>query len=146
MTSLSFPDVNVWLALTLENHAGRVAALEWWDAAGGTIAFLRFTQVSFLRLLTTSSAMDGKPLTMAKAWSVYDRLFTDDRLALFPEPPGLEKAFRKLSSSGTPSPKVWADALLLASAQEHGGQFVTFDRALRSRNIARVLLSSGTTL
>ncbi len=75
MSSLSFPDVNVWLALTLANHIHRGLAMEWWNRTGGTIAFLRLTQVSVLRLLTTSAAMDGTPFTLRKAWAVYDRFF-----------------------------------------------------------------------
>ncbi len=94
MTSLSFPDVNVWLALALEHHTHRAAALAWWnqdrfDRAG----FTRFTQVSVLRLLTTAAAMDGQPLTMGQAWQVYDGFVAVDREALFAEPAGFESGF-----------------------------------------------------
>ena len=76
MTSLSFPDVNVWLALLLADHTHRVSAGEWWKSdTSQAIAFCRATQISVLRLLTTSAAMNGKPLTMRQAWQAYDRLF-----------------------------------------------------------------------
>jgi predicted nucleic acid-binding protein len=41
--------------------------------------------------------------------------------------------FRKLSQSPAASPKVWADAYLLAFASGHQGQVVTFDRALENQ-------------
>jgi hypothetical protein len=39
MTSLSFPDVNVWLALMLEDHIHRRAALRWWQNGLRRVAF-----------------------------------------------------------------------------------------------------------
>jgi predicted nucleic acid-binding protein len=38
------------------------------------------------------------------------------------------------------SPKVWADAYLLAFAAEAGLKFVTFDRALKSRGVEVLVL------
>ncbi len=140
MTSLSIPDVNVWLALILGNHTHRRSALDWWSRAEGVIAFSRLTQVSVLRLLTTSAAMDGKPLTLAKAWGTYDKLYSDSRLAFLPEPPDLEKEFRKGSIAGAASPKVWADALLVAMAIGHGAQIISFDRALQTRAVDCLIL------
>jgi predicted nucleic acid-binding protein len=54
-------------------------------------------------------------------------------IAMFPEPPGLERQFRPFSADAIASPKRWADAWLLAFATCHGAQLVTFDRALRLR-------------
>ena len=133
MSFLSIPDVNVWLALILGNHTHRRSALVWWAQAEGVIAFSRLTQISVLRLLTTSAAMDGKPLTLAKAWATYDKLFSDSRVAFLPEPPDLENGFRRASTSGAASPKVWADAFLVAMAIGHRAQIVTFDLALQTR-------------
>ncbi len=134
MTSLSFPDVNVWLALLLADHTHRTAAMEWWDGdLSEVIGFSRFTQIGVLRILTTPAAMGGKPLGMDAAWQAYDRLFEDDRVALLPEPDTLEPQFRALSRSGTASPKVWADAYLAAFAAQYRGTLVTFDRALASK-------------
>jgi len=101
--------------------------------------FSRFTQIGFLRLMTTAAAMDGKPLTMTQAWSVVDRFFDDDRVVFLPEPLGVEERFRELASGGVASPKTWADAWLLAVAQTAAGLLVTFDRALTDRG-ARCLI------
>ena len=130
---LSFPDVNVWMALVLEHHVHREVAKAWWIAAEGSIAFTRFTQVGLLRLLTTSAAMDGRPLRMNEAWQVHDRLFADERVVLLAEPVGVEAVFRKHTSRGSAAPKLWADAWLLAAASSASGIVVTFDRALSAR-------------
>jgi hypothetical protein len=133
MSSLSFPDINVWLALAAPEHIHSGLAHRWWNQENGVIAFSRFTQIGFLRLLTSAAAMDEKPLTMTQAWHVYDRFYDDDRVAFLAEPLDVEKEFRGRSAGKLASPKIWADAWLLAVAQAAGGQLVTFDRALASR-------------
>ena len=97
------------------------------------MAFTRVTQISVLRLLTTHAAMDGKPITMGEAWRAYDRLFEDDRVVFVPEPAGMETRFRRHTSAQAASPKLWADAWLLAFAEAAEGTLVTFDRALAAR-------------
>ena len=97
--------------------------------------------MGLLRLMTTAAAMDGKPLTMAEAWRIHDRLFDDDRVAFISEPAGIEMRFRECASGGTASPKLWADAWLQAFAECAGGAMVTFDRALGARAGKTVLLS-----
>jgi hypothetical protein len=139
MKSLSFPDMNVWLALATAEHIHSAPAKNWWENEDGTIAFCRLTQLGLLRLMTTAAAMDGKPLTIAQAWRVYDRLYDDDRVTFVAEPVEVEKRFREKAVGRTASPKVWADAWLLATAQEAGGILVTLDKALAGRG-ARCLL------
>ncbi len=136
--SLVFPDVNVWVALTI-GHVHQKIALDWWRRERGTIGFCRFTQIGLLRLLATSAAMDGKPLSMKHAWNTYDVLARDERAEFVSEPPALEHAFRGLSSSN-PSPKLWADTYLTAFASECGGSLVTFDRSLARRSRGSVFL------
>jgi toxin-antitoxin system PIN domain toxin len=140
MNSLNFPDINVWLALAAPEHTHAAVARRWWDGESGAIAFSRLTQLGFLRLMTTAAVMDGKPLTIAEAWRVYDRLYDDDRVMFISEPPEAERRFREKASGRTASPKLWADAWLLAVAQAAGGILVTFDKALASRG-AHCLLS-----
>ncbi|HEY6393368.1 MAG TPA: TA system VapC family ribonuclease toxin [Bryobacteraceae bacterium] len=139
--SLVFPDVNVWLALAAEEHVHHARAIAWWRQEVEPIAFCRFTQIGLLRLLTTAAVMNGKPLAMRRAWKVYDGFMGDERVELAAEPPALERIFRELSSSGTrPSPKLWADAYLIAFAVEAGGMVATFDQALSRRGPALVLV------
>ena len=142
-TSLSFPDINVWMALVLEHHVHRPEAKAWWKAAHGPIAFTRFTEIGLLRLLTTPAVMDGKPLGMDEAWRVHDGLFADDRVALFAESADVETRFREYASRPTASPKLWADAWLLAVADSAGGTLITFDRVLAARGPLCLLLETG---
>ncbi len=137
---MNFPDINVWLALAAPEHIHAAVARRWWDEQSGAIAFSRLTQLGFLRLMTTAAVMDGKPLTVAEAWRVYDRLYDDDRVMFVSEPPEVDRRFREKASGRTASPKLWADAWLLAVAQSAGGILITFDKALASRG-AHCLLS-----
>jgi toxin-antitoxin system PIN domain toxin len=138
--SLAFPDVNVWLALST-GHVHQKPALEWWNREARPIGFCRFTQLGLLRLLTTASVMDQTPLSMGQAWKTYDQFFRDERVQFLAEPPLIEPGMRRLSASGQASPKVWADAYLLAFAAETGGVLVTFDRALARRADHGILLT-----
>jgi hypothetical protein len=134
MSLLSFPDINVWLALLIDEHIHRPAALAWWRAdRSQQVGFSRLTQIGVLRSLTTSAAMNGQPLSMAEAWSAYDYLYLDDRVVFLAEPPMLEQAFRGAASNAQVSPKLWADAYITAFAEVSGAQVVTFDQALAGR-------------
>lgn len=141
MSLLNFPDLNVWLALTVSEHVHYRTARHWWGSGHGRIAFSRFTQIGLLRLMTTAAAMGGKPLTIDEAWRAYDRLYSDDRVVFVHDPPEAETHFRKYASARTSSPKLWGDAWLLAVARAAGGALVTFDRALATRGEDCVLLA-----
>ena len=130
---VSFPDINVWLALAAPEHVHAPLARRWWQQEAGAIGFSRLTQLGFLRLTTTAAVMDGKPLTMAQAWRVYDRFYDDDRVLFVSEPPEIDQRFREKAIGRQASPKIWADAWLLAMAQAAGGVLVTFDKALAAR-------------
>lgn len=142
MSSLSFPDVNVWLAIATPEHAHAELAREWWRQESGTIAFSRFTQLGLLRQLTTAATMDGKPLTMEEAWHVYDWFYNDSRVSFIPDPHEADRLFRSSTNQRMASPKVWADAWLLAIAAAAKGRLVTFDKALALRGALCLIESS----
>ncbi len=126
--------MNVWISLLIADHVHRSAALHWWDhEETDVISFCRVTQIGVLRLLTTSAAMNGRPLTSAAAWKAYDRLYSDPRVQFMAEPPSLDDRLRKLSTTPSASPKLWVDAYLAAFAARAGAVLVTFDRALAAR-------------
>ncbi len=131
--ALNFPDMNVWLALATLEHVHSPLARRWWEQEAGGIAFSRLTQLGFLRLTTTAAAMDGRPLTITQAWRVYDRFYDDDRVLFIAEPPEIEQRFRERAVGRQASPKIWADAWLLAVAEASDGVLVTFDKALGAR-------------
>lgn len=136
MNTLNFLDANVWLALVWGRHVHSERARSWFEQAGTKeelFFFCRFTQLTVLRLLTTDQIMGTDTKTMSEAWSVWDRIWADSRIAFLPEPDELEKEFRSRSRLSSRSPKVWADAYLLAFAAIAGLKLVTFDRALQVR-------------
>ena len=134
MNTLNFPDVNVWVALAWRRHIHSEKARLWFEEASGEqYFFCRINQISVLRLLTTERALGGDVHTMSGAWKLWDRVIADERIAFAPEPDGLEPPFRKASQLPSFSPKVWADAYLLAFAEAAGLKLVTFDRALKTR-------------
>jgi uncharacterized protein len=140
MNALNFLDANVWLALLWSRHVHSEKAREWFEEAGDEqFLFCRFTQITVLRLLTTESVMGRDTKNMSQSWSLWDKIWADPRIAFLSEPEGLESEFRVQSRLSTKSPKVWADAYLLAFTISAGVKLVTFDRALETRG-AEVLV------
>ena len=134
MNTLNFLDANVWLALAWSRHVHSERARSWFEQADEEqFFFCRFTQITVLRLLTTDQIMGKDTKTMSEAWGLWDRIWADTRIAFLPEPDDLEKEFRLRSRLSSRSPKVWADAYLLAFAAVGGVKLVTFDHALQTR-------------
>ena len=141
MNTLNFLDANVWLALLWDRHAHSDRAREWFHGCGDEqFLFCRFTQLTVLRLLTTKQVMGRDVKSMVGAGEVWDQLWADDRIAMLPEPDGLEPRLRLHSRLGSASPKVWADAYLVAFASTAGLKLVTFDRALESGPVEVLVL------
>jgi uncharacterized protein len=140
MNTLNFLDANLWLALVWSRHVHSERATLWFEQVGEQqFFFCRFTQLTVLRLLTTEQIMGKDTKTMSEAWNLWDRIWADSRIVFLPEPDDLEKESRSRSRLSSPSPKVWADAYLLAFASVAGLKLVTFDPALESRD-ANVLV------
>lgn len=129
-----FPDLNVWLALSVSGHSHCAHAWEWLDMLGGDarLGFSRYTQVGLLRLLTNESVMGAQVKSLGAAWKIYERWLQDPRVAFYPEPRGLDSAFRKATAEfdGKPASKWVGDCYLLAYAQCCDSTLVTFDRRL----------------
>jgi toxin-antitoxin system PIN domain toxin len=143
MTSLIFPDVNVWLALASHEHVHSAIARRWWNSHRGGIAFCRISQLGLLRLLTTATVMGNKPLSMDRSWRAYEGLFGDDRVVFVYERPEMDAMFRSRASGHAASPKKWSDAWILAIAEAAGGQLITFDKALAGRGAHCLLPKSN---
>src|SRR5207302_5761793 len=62
MNALNFLDANVWLALIWSRHVHSERARLWFEQAGEEqFFFCRFTQVTVLRLLTTTRSWEKTP-------------------------------------------------------------------------------------
>jgi len=140
--SFLFPDVNVWIALTYRGHVHYATARLWLDSVpdDSELCFCRFTQIGFLRLLTTAAVMGDNVLSQAAAWAVYDDWLENGRAIYVEEPPSIERIFRSLSQSRRSTPKDWADSYVSAFAQASGLRLVTFDQALQRRTAGSLLL------
>ena len=139
-----FPDVNVWIALTVDRHIHNPIAARWLAGLGADsrLCFCRITQLSFLCLLTTEAVMGSDVRSQVEAWEMYDQWLDDPRVVFLDEPAALEQSFRAHSGRKHPSPKDWADSYLLAFAGVSGLRLVTFDQSFRGRTQNLVLLGS----
>jgi uncharacterized protein len=134
MATSNFLDANVLLALLWGRHIHSEAARGWIEHSRNDEFYsCRFAQLTVLRLLTTEKIMREDTRTMAEAWTAWDQLLNGALIELIPEPQTLEQEFRSRSRLASRSPKVWADAYLLAFASLAGLRLVTFDRALKVR-------------
>ncbi|HXR96806.1 MAG TPA: TA system VapC family ribonuclease toxin [Terriglobales bacterium] len=138
-----FPDLNVWLALSVPVHERHRAAWSWYRSlrADDRLFFCRFTQMGLLRLLSQEAVMGaGEALNQPDAWKVYDRWLTDFCISFYPEPETLEPCFRQQARSSKPAPKSWGDDYLCAFSQAAGLQLATMDRPLSRRAVAAILI------
>ena len=135
---MALADTNFWLALSLSKHQFHPAAREWFNrqSAPASVLFCRATQQSLLRLLTTETVLRLyaiPPMTNLAAWTMYDELLADRRIAWVAEPDaaGLVSRWKGLGATDAASPKLWMDAYLAAFAMERGEQLVTTDKGFR---------------
>src|SRR5437016_6788105 len=89
-------DSNIWLALALSKHAFHPTVRAWfaWLKPPKVVLFCRFTQHTFLRLLTTAAVLAPygiPPLSNQAAWTVYEGFLADQRVAWAEEPRGLDR-------------------------------------------------------
>jgi len=132
--TLYFPDVNVWIALSVLAHSHSERAWKWKTLLSGDdcLIFSRYTQLGLLRLLTNKAVMDDQVLTLGEAWAVYDRWLADPRVEFYPEPWDAEESFRVATEPFTAqaASKWVGDSWLLAFAQATHSRLVTFDQGL----------------
>jgi uncharacterized protein len=132
--TLFFPDLNVWLALSVASHAHSSGAWRWAKLLphDTRLVFSRYTQIGLLRLLSNTSVMGEETLSLRQAWAVYDRWLEDPRVEFYPEPRNADTAFRQATEpfAAQQASKAVGDCWLLASATELRATLVTFDRAL----------------
>jgi toxin-antitoxin system PIN domain toxin len=128
------PDVNVWLALSLGDHSHTRLAWKWLESVpgDGRLLFSRYTQLGFLRLLTTPAVTGKHPFTLREAWHAYDQWVGDPRVEFYPEPRNAESAFREATEplATQPASKAIGDCWMLAFSAATGATLVTFDKAL----------------
>jgi uncharacterized protein len=134
MTSY-FPDLNVWIALSVSVHPHSEQAWRWVKLlpSDDRLIFSRYTQIGLLRLLTNKAVMGDQTLTLRQAWAVFDQWLADPRVVFRPEPRQMEENFRLSTEpyASEAASKWIGDCWLLAFAQATRSHLITFDRALR---------------
>ncbi|MGA2848079.1 MAG: TA system VapC family ribonuclease toxin [Terracidiphilus sp.] len=142
MTSLLFPDVNVWVALNYQHHVHNGVAQGWYEdlPTRARLVFCRQTQLGLFRILTTTAVMEQDVLSQQASWHLYDRWVSTGQLVWADEPQDLETPLRNMTAAGTASPKVWMDAYLTAFVETANLTLVTFDRALAGKTNRSLLL------
>jgi toxin-antitoxin system PIN domain toxin len=126
---IDLPDINVWLAFSVADHAHHQRARHYWyEEAGDQLAFCRVTVLGFLRLATNAIVMGGQPLTVPQAWQAYDAFRRLPEVLLADEPQGCEAWLERWALANRPTPRQWTDAYLAAFARAGGWRLVSFDR------------------
>src|SRR5580704_4093887 len=116
-----FPDVNVWLALTVNVHAQHHAARSWLNESKcDRFAFSRVTQMGLLRLLTNPAVMNADVMTPLSAWQRFENLMKDDGIVFLSEPPGIEESWKGFAATQHPGPNHWTDSYLAAFVERTG--------------------------
>ncbi len=132
--TLFYPDLNVWLALSVNSHPHNAISWAWLNRLpdNDRLVISRYTQLGLLRLLTNTAVMGDQTLILRKAWGVYDRWLEDPRVEFYPEPRGVEAGLRQaLEPFAAKTASKWVgDCWLLAFARGSQATLVTFDRAL----------------
>ena len=121
-------DVNVWLALAIEEHPHHIAAASYWTDDGGAARFFcRLSAMSLVRLLTNKQLMADKPLTLPRAWALY-RAFADmPGVDMIEEPGELDADLDGRVTAKLPA-RLFTDAYFAALAVTARLRLVTFDR------------------
>ncbi|MBS1568333.1 MAG: type II toxin-antitoxin system VapC family toxin [Bacteroidetes bacterium] len=131
----ALPDLNVWLALSIPQHAHHQAAMSWFQMGGtGTIMFCRSTQQGFLRLLTTGAVTAPyglAPYSNRKAITMINGIMEDPRIDFAEEPKQLWPQWMRSADTKHAAPKLWMDAYLAAFALAGGYQLVSLDKAFK---------------
>ncbi|MCB1037029.1 MAG: PIN domain-containing protein [Acidobacteria bacterium] len=136
-------DVNVWIALSIPDHAHYRRAQEYWsEESAEEVAFCRLTVLGFLRLMTQLPVTDGRSVSVAQAWEAYRTYENFPEVQFLQEPMGCVAQMEAWARSPGYGRRLWTDAYLAAFAKAGGLRFVTFDRDfLRFPGLDLLLLS-----
>ena len=153
------PDINVWLALAVQEHPHHQAALRYWaevqaeigrqgadtygGGAGPCLWFCRVTMLGLVRLLCQHKVVGPGALDTLAAWTLYAQYRALPHIGLLPEPENCDDALRALVGSGPLPPRLWADAYLAALSVSAGLRLVTFDRDFERFGLERCLILEG---
>lgn len=144
-------DVNVWLALSWNQHAHHATAHSWLRKRkldNGRLLFCRVTQLGLLRLLANKAILGDEALTLSEAFAVFDQWMADPRCDFSVEASDLDLPLRTIAGSFPKrgATKALMDSYLVAFAFFEGSTLVTLDQGLVSTaeryEVPAILLAS----
>jgi toxin-antitoxin system PIN domain toxin len=123
------PDVNVWVALAIQEHPYHARALQYWsEGSAARIWFCRVTMLGLIRLLTQKAVAKDAAMSLQEAMNYYAEISSLPNIAgVAAEPPEVEVLLRNFVDSGLPS-KHLTDAYLASFAVAAGLRLVSFDK------------------
>ena len=133
------PDINVWLALCVQEHPHHAVARAYWEdgllekptsagSGANNLWFCRTTMLGLVRLLCQPRVVGPGALQLPQAYALYRSLVAVPGVALLADPAGAETRLQGLLDTGPLPPRLWTDAWLAATALASGLRLVTFDR------------------
>ncbi|MEO6625292.1 MAG: TA system VapC family ribonuclease toxin [Burkholderiaceae bacterium] len=145
------PDLNVWLALVVQEHPHHALARLYWDdsAMARTLGqkhhFCRATMLGLVRLLCQPKLMGDGVLGLADAFAIYRRMRDTDGVAFCVDAESADMVLAAWSvGSANPLPaRLWSDAWLAAVAESSGLRLVSFDADFKRFALTRRLILPG---
>ena len=142
------PDINIWLALAVQEHPHHPFARAYWDSVvaehranpAARIWFCRTTMLGLVRLLCQPKAVGAGALALPDAWQLYQSYRAMPQIGLLPDPLTCDLEIGRLLSSTQPSARLWTDTYLAALAQSSNLRLVTFDRDFDRFGLSRCLI------
>lgn len=142
------PDINIWLALAVQEHPHHAFARAYWSSVVAECAvvaqprawFCRTTMLGLVRLLCQPKVMGAGALDLPAAWLLYQSYRAMPQIGLLPDPLACELEISSLLERTQPPARLWTDTCLAALAQSSGLRLVTFDRDFERFGLTKVLI------
>lgn len=123
-----FPDVNVWVAMTVPHHGLHRAADRYWNEESvEPIVFCRTTALGLVRVCSGKNAIGGEPLSVEDSWRKYLLWRSDEDVNFMEDPYRVDEELERLIGLGVVSSKNSTDAYLAAFAISAELRLITFD-------------------
>ena len=98
------PDVNVWLALAVNQHPHHDAAAAYWSGhQAGPVWFCRVTMLGLVRLLSNPKVMGEQALDLKQSLATYQRFAALPEIGWHAEPSDCGDHLQKLVSTDLPA-------------------------------------------
>jgi uncharacterized protein len=139
------PDINVWLALAVEEHPHHAVAKIYWEAlqanpiAERCLWFCRVTMIGLIRLLAQPKVMGKGVLTLAQENAVCQNFLAVPGVGLLADTESTDEFLSGFLNIGNVQNRFCTDAYLAALSKSSGARLVTFDQDFTRFNLTKIL-------